>query len=311
VYDAGEHRGRPFIVMERLDGGTLADEIARGPLSEARVRLIGVQVLDALAAAHKQGVLHRDVKPSNVMIAPDGSVRVADFGIAKSEFATDGTTTGTVVGTLGYMPPERLQGEPASAASDCYAVGILLYESLAGRRPYVGDNPVAVLTQVQRGDPPPLSGLRPDVTETLPQAITRAMAVVPSQRFASAAEFAEVLRNPRIPVPVAIDRAAEPQPPLRPPAPPPAAPPMRAPVAPSAPGPSTRAVDAPRRARPSRVALLLVLLAIVGAAVGAGVGLLLRDDDPPPATSATLTSAPPGPAAVDAALRDLEAAIKP
>jgi serine/threonine-protein kinase len=319
VYDAGEHRGRPFIVMERLDGGTLADEIARGPLSETRVRVVGVQVLEALAAAHKQGVLHRDVKPSNVMIAPDGSVRVADFGIAKSEFATEGTTTGTVVGTLGYLPPERLQGEAASAASDCYAVGVLLYEALSGRRPFVGDNPLAILAQVQRGDPPSLRALRPDVDASLPAAICRAMAVEPHERFSSASAFADALRNPAGASTGAVTAGPE-----RPrsqatqvyptaPAPRPGsdrAPAVAPPRAPARHAPS----DAParHRARPGRAVMLLLVLAVVGAAVGAGIGLLLRgDDEPAPPTSATLTSEAPATGDVDGAVRQLEAAVAP
>jgi serine/threonine-protein kinase len=312
VYDAGEHRGRPFIVMERLDGGTLADEIARGPLSEARVRFVGVQVLEALAAAHKHGVLHRDIKPSNVMIAPDGSVRVADFGIAKSDLDTSGTTTGTVVGTLGYLPPERLQGHPATTASDCYAVGVVLYEALSGRRPFEGDNPVAVLTAVQRGAPPSLTTLRPDVDPSLPAAIARAMALDPTRRFASASDFAAALRNPGSVVmpdearPDATVAMVVDRPPLRPPERPTTPPPFAA--APPRPVPSTR--PAPRPARAGRVALLLVAMAVIGAAIGIGIGLLLRDDDDtPPSTSATLTSEPATGIGVDAALRELESAV--
>jgi serine/threonine protein kinase len=306
VYDAGVHNGRPFIVMERLGGGTLADEIARGPLSETRVRVVGVQVLEALAAAHKHGVLHRDIKPSNVMLAPDGGVRVADFGIAKSELATDGTTTGTVIGTLGYMPPERLHGDPATAASDCYAAGVVLYEALSGRRPYVGDNAIAVLAQVQRGDPPALDELRPDVDPSLPAAIRRAMAVEPRDRFASAQDFAEALKNPararrdtpavaHVPEPT----RAYPVAPVPPPPPPSSTPP------PPPPSPPARVA---RRARPGRVALLLLALAVAGAALGVGIGFLLRDgSEPPPATSATLTSSDP----VETALRELEDAVAP
>jgi serine/threonine-protein kinase len=328
VYDAGEHRGRPFIVMERLDGGTLADEIARGPLSEARVRFVGVQVLEALAAAHKHGVLHRDIKPSNVMIAPDGSVRVADFGIAKSELDTGRTTTGTVVGTLGYLPPERLQGHPATTASDCYAVGVVLYEALSGRRPFDGDSPIAVLTAVQRGAPPSLTALRRDVDPSLPAAIERAMALEPDRRYATALDFAAALRNPGS---VAVPDAAQPdatvamsvdRPPLRPPerpsTPPPfaAATPARpAPSRPGSSGPASRPVAsrpaAPPPVRAGRVAVLLLALALLGAAIGAGIGFLLRDDGSSPATSATLTSEPGSGSAVDAALRDLESAVTP
>jgi serine/threonine-protein kinase len=321
VYDAGEHRGRPFIVMERLDGGTLADEIGRGPLSEARVRFVGVQVLEALAAAHKHGVLHRDIKPSNVMVAPDGSVRVADFGIAKSELDTGGTTTGTVVGTLGYLPPERLQGHPATAASDCYAVGVLLYEALSGRRPFEGDNPVAVLSKVQQGDPPPLAELRPDVSPSLPGAIKRAMALDPARRFGSALQFADALRNPHVAlepddtVAMPVEHPGEQvvqRPPLQPPERPSTPPPFRASPPPSASRPAASVAAPPRqKASAGRVALLLIVLAIVGAAIGAGIGFLLRDDDPSPSTSATLTSEPAERDGVDSALIELEEAIAP
>lgn len=195
VFDAGEHDGRPFIVMERLPGRTLADEIADGPLPEARVRSIGLDVIAALGAAHGQGVVHRDVKPSNVLLTEDGHAKVADFGIAKTMNSSDFTTTGTVIGTLAYLSPERLRGEPASPASDWYAVGVVLYEALAGRKPFGGDNPVAMLEAVQRGTPEPLRSVRPDLSPGFVAAIERAMAADPQQRYATAREFAAAIEG--------------------------------------------------------------------------------------------------------------------
>src|SRR5205085_5453763 len=115
VFDSGEHDGVPFLVMELLPGRTLADELADGPLAPERARRIGAEVAAALAASHAAGVLHRDVKPGNVLLAADGTAKVGDFGIAKSTEGLDLTTTGTIVGTAAYLAPERLAGAPATA----------------------------------------------------------------------------------------------------------------------------------------------------------------------------------------------------
>src|SRR4051812_10518944 len=148
VYDLGLDGNTPFLVMECLPGTTLADEIAAGPLSVERVRVILHEVLSALGAAHARGVLHRDIKPSNVLIARDGHVKLADFGIARSEDTRDLTETGMVIGTPAYLAPERLMGSSATVGSDLYAVGVLCYEALAGVKPFQGDSPVAVAYSV-------------------------------------------------------------------------------------------------------------------------------------------------------------------
>ena len=193
VYDSGEHEGVPFLVMERLPGRTLADELAGGPLPPERVRSLGVQVLAALAAAHDAGIVHRDVKPGNVLLTPDGEVKVGDFGIAKSVDGGDLTTTGMLLGTPAYLSPEQLSGEPATPASDIYAVGVMLYEALTGAKPYTGPTPLALARAVEAGRPPPIRSLRPDAPPDLVTTIERAMDKDPSRRFAGARAMAAAL----------------------------------------------------------------------------------------------------------------------
>lgn len=124
VYDIGNHNETPFIVMERLPGDTLGDQIALGPLPEAQACAALRSVLAALAVAHDAGMLHRDIKPGNLLLAPSGTVKVADFGIVKTA-ASVHTTTGHIVGTLAYMSPDRVSGKPASVDDDLYAVGVV------------------------------------------------------------------------------------------------------------------------------------------------------------------------------------------
>ena len=195
VHDIGEHDGTPFIVMERLPGETLADQIASGPLSPARTHAMLDNVLAALIAAHQAAILHRDIKPGNILLAAGGEVmKVADFGIAKTPEATS-TLTGHIVGTIAYLSPERLAGAPACVADDLYAVGVVGYEALAGQRPFPQENVAALASAILEGRPPPLAGLRPDVHPGLIALIERAMARDPRQRFGSAEEMRAALRG--------------------------------------------------------------------------------------------------------------------
>ncbi len=200
VFDFGidETTERPFLVMERLPGSTLADEIVRGPLDEQRVVQLGIQVADGLEAAHSAGIVHRDVKPANVLDAGDGTWKVADFGIAKTADAVDGlTTAGATMCTAGYVAPERLVGEPASPRSDLYSLGVVLYEALTGRRPFIADTPLGVAHLARTTDPVNLEVARPGVSPALTQIVHRALERDPSRRFKSArAMRSELARLP-------------------------------------------------------------------------------------------------------------------
>ncbi|HET7309782.1 MAG TPA: serine/threonine-protein kinase [Mycobacteriales bacterium] len=156
VFDIVEQDGRPWIVMEYLDGMTLTDVIReRGPLPAAEVIHIGQALVNALEAAHTAGVLHRDVKPSNVMIAPDGRVALTDFGIATSIDGESGdTTSGVIVGSPAYMAPERARGEPPTAASDLWSLGATLWTAAEGRPPFEGPTGLATMTAVATEPPP-------------------------------------------------------------------------------------------------------------------------------------------------------------
>ncbi|PQP25916.1 serine/threonine-protein kinase [Rhodococcus opacus] len=185
VHDCGEDAGVAYIVMERLPGRTLADEIAAGPVPDARVRSILADVLAALGAAHEAGILHRDIKPGNVLFTAAGTVKVADFGIAKSA-ASDHTATGQVLGTVSYLSPDRILGTPATTADDLYAVGVVGYEALAGHRPFAGDNILSLARAITDGAARPLREARPDADPNLVDTIERAMTRDPQQRYADA-----------------------------------------------------------------------------------------------------------------------------
>ncbi len=185
VHDSGEHNGVPFIVMERLTGESLHDKIVRGPLPPPLVRSILDDVLAALAAAHDAGILHRDLKPANVLFTSSGEAKISDFGLAKTA-QSNLTATGQIFGTMAYLSPDRILGKPATAADDVYAVGVVGYEALTGRRPFVHDNIGALAQAILHENPPPIAMLRPDIDPALVAVVERAMARDPAMRFPSA-----------------------------------------------------------------------------------------------------------------------------
>jgi eukaryotic-like serine/threonine-protein kinase len=196
VFDTGEHEGNPFIVMELLSGRTLADEATNGPADEARARQVCREIVSALKASHAQGVLHRDLKPGNVLLCQDGSVKVGDFGVAKMAEGMDLTQAGMMLGTPAYLAPERIEGEPASPATDIYSVGVMMYEFLAGRKPFDADTPLGMIRAIQEEQVPSLTELRPDLDPAFAAVIGRAMARDPAIRYASASEMEAALIEP-------------------------------------------------------------------------------------------------------------------
>ncbi|MCG7607411.1 MULTISPECIES: serine/threonine-protein kinase [Mycobacterium] len=265
IHDSGEDRGTPYIVMERLPGPTLAEEIAAGPLSAERVRWVLNDLLSALSAAHGAGILHRDIKPGNVLITTSGAAKLADFGIAKTDGAAH-TRVGMVFGTANYLSPQRITGRPASPSDDLYALGVLGYEALTRRLPFERDNPVATMRAVLDEPLTPISVLRPDVDPVLIHVIERAMARDPAYRFATAAQIRAALQ------------AAQPVPAVPPP------PPTR---------PATLMLPPPPEPRRSRARMALLTGGLLAGVVLAA--LLLISDPPPQHTPVTpvITSVEP------------------
>ena len=196
VYDAGDYEGRPYVVMELADSRSLADVIREeGPMPADRVRSLGAQVLSALAAAHAEGFVHRDVKPANILVREDGAVKLADFGIAKSfsDAAAGMTAVGLVMGTPTYLSPEQASGQPATPRSDLYAMGVVLFEALTGSPPFTGDTPMAVVTAHAHAPVPDIRAVAPGVPPSLAAVVERALAKDPADRFADADTMARAL----------------------------------------------------------------------------------------------------------------------
>lgn len=195
VFDYGEHEGVPYIVMELIRGETVAQRLEReGPLPPQEVARIGAEVADALATAHAAGLIHRDVKPANLMLTERGEAKVLDFGVAAPAGGTGLTGTGKVMGTAKYFSPEQALGQPATTASDLYALGVVLYELVSGSAPFDRETPLATAMAHVQDPPPPLRTTRPDVPEGLASAIERCLQKRPEDRPASAGELAGLLR---------------------------------------------------------------------------------------------------------------------
>jgi len=199
VIDRGSADGNQFIVFEYVDGENLKQLVERaGPLSVERTLELGIEIADALAFAHAHGLVHRDVKPQNVLIDGAGSAKVTDFGIARSLDVERGVTqTGTVLGTSNYLSPEQAEGRPVTPASDIYSLGVVLYEMLTGEVPFRGDNLVVVAMKHVTEHPPSLRLHRPDLPPRLVRTVERALEKDPAQRFPSMDALANELRRCR------------------------------------------------------------------------------------------------------------------
>ena len=197
VFDWGEADNTYFIVMELVEGVTLASLIKEsGRLDPQKAASIAADVAASLSFAHKHGVIHRDVKPSNVLLTEDGQVKVTDFGIARAATADgDLTQTGAVMGTATYIPPEQAQGLVVDGRSDVYSLGVVLYEMLVGRVPFFGDSPLAIAYKHVREEPPHPRTLAPEIPEALEAVVLKAMAKDPGLRYQSAMEMRDDLRR--------------------------------------------------------------------------------------------------------------------
>jgi serine/threonine-protein kinase len=252
IYDWGEGARTYFIVMEYVDGRTLAQLIAQGPLEPTRAASIAADVAGALAFAHRHGVIHRDVKPGNVLIDNSGQVKVTDFGIARAVGggAQEGLTqTGAVMGTATYFSPEQAQGQPVDARSDIYSLGVVLYEMVTGRIPFAGDNPVAIAYKHVREDPVAPTLVNQAVPPPLEAIILQAMAKDPQLRYQTAEELqADLVRYVRgAPV------LADPPPPT-----------VMMPATRVEPAPAEEELEEPRGGRTGiYIAVLLIMLALL------------------------------------------------
>jgi len=196
VYDVGEAAGLegPFIVMEMVDGESLRDLLARtGAMPPARAASVIRQAAEGLHHAHGKGIVHRDVKPSNLLVTRDGTVKVADFGIARP-IASEMTQTGQLLGTPHYMAPEQITGDPVDARTDVFGLGVVLYQLLTGEKPFAGDTLTAVSYRIVHTDPVPASAIRPSVPPAFDPVLAQAMARNPAERYQDALSLAEALR---------------------------------------------------------------------------------------------------------------------
>ncbi len=196
IYDVGQDGDRYYIVMEYVSGRSLKDLIReQGPLSPDRAAWIASQILAALDHAHKNNIVHRDIKPHNILVTPEGRVKVTDFGIARATSTSALTETGTIIGTVNYFSPEQARGEAAGVGSDIYSLGVVLYEMLTGRVPFRGDTPIAIALQHLQNTAIPPSELSPRVPRDLDRVVMKALEKDPSRRYQHARDMMRALER--------------------------------------------------------------------------------------------------------------------
>jgi serine/threonine-protein kinase len=260
IFDVGEWEERPFIVMEYLGGGSLEDQLRRdGSQPPARALAWLEQAAGALDAAHRHGIVHRDVKPANLLLNERGEVRVADFGIASAAGLDSMTLTGTVLGTAGYLSPEQARGERATPASDLYALAVVAYELLSGERPFESESPTAEAAAHVNAPVPSIAERCKNLPFEIDRVFQRALSKDPGRRQSSAREFVAELRD-------ALSRSA---------------------------GTTQEFAPVRPRRRPARVVVPLVLL-LLAAGIGAALAAIMTSGSDPKASVVTQTVAGPG-----------------
>jgi serine/threonine protein kinase len=295
IYDIGQDSDLHYIVMEYVEGSTLKDLInQKGRFTVPEAFSVGRQVASALAFAHSRGLVHRDVKPQNILVTPDGQAKVTDFGIARSMTTSQLTRTGMVIGTVHYFSPEQAQGKPLGPESDIYSLGIILYEMLTGHLPFDAENAIGIAMQHIHSSPPSPWDYNPDLPARAVAVVMRALEKDPEQRYRDAAELAGALSaqmGEGVPQTTIVAPIPEPSKPetavYRPVAPPTTTTtPTTAPVVRRAVPAATETVQS--RTNPLLLALLgLLLVAGIAAAAFFGTSYLLGKS-----TAATPTSTP-------------------
>ena len=214
VYDRGEAEdGTSYIAMEYVPGGTLKEQIERrGPFGDRETAAVGAQIADALGAAHERGMIHRDIKPQNVLVTASGDLKVTDFGIARAASAVTSSATGAIFGTAGYISPEQALGGPVGPASDLYSLGVILYEMLTGELPFAADNSIAVCLKHVNEPPRPPKLLNPDIPAGIDALVLMLLAKHPKDRYGSVMELLSDLERVRDGLPPTLALQATTQP---------------------------------------------------------------------------------------------------
>src|SRR5581483_3930926 len=266
-YDYGESDGKPYMVLEYLPGGTLEDRLKAGKLSDAETEQYANEFAAGLAHAHARGVVHRDLKPANVLFDAEGRAKIADFGLARAGDATGLTAAGILLGTAAYISPEQAAGRPATAASDVYAFGVILFRMLTGRLPFESSDALALVAMHRDLPAPAVSDLRPDAPALLESVAAAALAKSPADRPRDGAALVAELAAPV--APQGVDSTAVTTI-LRPP---------------------------PRRRRPLVLGLAVALVAaagvVVAMAVTLGTGTTTKPRSRPVTTASALSSTAP------------------